>query len=450
MGAAMPPRDPGVFRRAVIWLLCLAPFFFASYGFANWVTGQRETVGVLVFDWERGMPLWPWTIIPYWSIDLLYGLSFLLPRTRRELDSHGLRLLTAQVIAVSCFLLFPLRFSFERPALDGLFGWLFDVLMGFDKPFNQAPSLHIALLVVLWAAYGRYASGVWRWLLHGWFALIGLSVLTTWQHHFIDVPTGALAGFFCLWLWPREGRSPLAAWTLSSDPRRLRLAVFYAIGAALCGMLALSGGGIWLWLCWPAVSLALVALCYLGIGAEGYQKRAEGRHSLAACWLLAPYRLAAGINSLAWTRQHPQPDEVLPGLWLGRLPGAAERKARPELGVLDLCAELPCTAHDDRYASLPLLDLIAPSVDQCRLGAALIDELRAPGPLLVCCALGYSRSATVLAAWLLLSGQAATVEDAVAQIRRARPRIVLKAEQLAVLAQVAGQPQLSREVSHVG
>ena len=57
---------------------------------------------------------------------------------------------------------------------------------------------------------------------------------------------------------------------------------------------------------------------------------------------------------------------------------------------------------------------------------------------------------SVLAAWLLLSGQAATVEDAVAQIRRARPRIVLKAEQLAVLAQVAGQPQLSREVSHVG
>lgn len=444
----MAPRAPGVLRRAVIWLVFLGPFFFASYGFANWAAARRESVGVLVFDWERGMPLWPWTIIPYWSIDLLYGLSFLLPRTRRELDSHALRLLSAQVIAVSCFLLFPLRFSFERPALEGGFGWLFDLLMGFDKPFNQAPSLHIALLVILWVAYGRYAGGLWRWLLHGWFALIGLSVLTTWQHHFIDVPTGALAGFLCVWLWPREGRSPLAAWTLSLDPQRLRLAGFYGLGALCCLLLALVGGA-WFWLCWPAVSLVLVALCYLGIGAEGFQKRAEGRQSLAVSWLLAPYRLGAWVNSRAWTRRHPQPDEVLRGLWLGRLPDAAEIRAKPDLGMLDLCAELPCPAQGRRYASLPLLDLVAPSAEECRRGAAMIDELRITGPLLVCCALGYSRSATLVAAWLLISGHVASVEDAVAQIRRARPQVVLKAEQLAVLAQIVGQPHASREMSHV-
>ncbi|MBW6165344.1 phosphatase PAP2 family protein, partial [Pseudomonas aeruginosa] len=195
----MAPREPGVLKRAVLWLLFLGPFFFASYGLANWLTSQRGDVGSLVFDWERGMPLWPWTILPYWSIDLLYGLSLLLPRDKRELDTHCLRLLSAQVLSVTCFLLFPLRFTFERPELGGVFGWLFDVLMGFDKPYNQAPSLHIALLVVLWVCYARYASGAWRWLLHGWFALIGLSVLTTWQHHFIDVPTGALAGWLCVW-----------------------------------------------------------------------------------------------------------------------------------------------------------------------------------------------------------------------------------------------------------
>ena len=241
---SMPARDPGVLRRAVIWLLFLGPFFFLSYGFANWVAAQRESVGVLVFDWERGTPLWPWTIIPYWSIDLLYGLSFLLPRTRRGLDCHALRLLSAQVIAVACFLLFPLRFSFERPMQEGFFGVLFDLLMGFDKPFNQAPSLHIALLVILWVAYGRYLQGAWRWLLHGWFTLIGVSVLTTWQHHFIDVPTGALLGFFCVWLWPREVRSPLQAWRLSNDPQRRRLAGLYTCGALSCLVLALAGDAI--------------------------------------------------------------------------------------------------------------------------------------------------------------------------------------------------------------
>ena len=118
---------------------------------------------------------------------------------------HALRLLTAQVICVACFLLWPLRFTFERPELDGFFGWMFDVLMGFDKPFNQAPSLHIALLVVIWVMFARHTRGLLlRGLLHGWMALIGLSVLTTWQHHFIDVPTGALAGWLCVWR-PRWG-----------------------------------------------------------------------------------------------------------------------------------------------------------------------------------------------------------------------------------------------------
>ena len=60
------------------------------------------------------------------------------------------RLLTAQVVAVVCFILFPLRFTFRQPATDGIPGFLFDALTSFDKPFNQAPSLHIALLVILW------------------------------------------------------------------------------------------------------------------------------------------------------------------------------------------------------------------------------------------------------------------------------------------------------------
>ena len=57
------------------------------------------------------------------------------------------RLLTAQIVAVACFILFPLRFTFVRPEATGLAGLLFAALASFDKPFNQAPSLHIALLV---------------------------------------------------------------------------------------------------------------------------------------------------------------------------------------------------------------------------------------------------------------------------------------------------------------
>ncbi|WP_153020705.1 phosphatase PAP2/dual specificity phosphatase family protein [Pseudomonas sp. BMS12] len=447
---ASVPRETGLWKRGVLWLLLLGPLFFASYGFANWLTTQRDDVGSLVFAWESAMPLWPWSIVPYWSIDLLYGLSFLVPATRQEMDRHALRLLSTQLICVACFLLWPLRFTFERPELSGFFGWMFDLLMGFDKPFNQAPSLHIALLVVIWTMFARHTHGpLLRGLLHGWMALIGLSVLTTWQHHFIDVPTGALAGWLCVWLWPIEGRSPLQQLRPARQLKRWRLALRYGLGSALFAALAVNLGGTWLWLLWPCAALLLVVLNYTLVGAAGFQKRADGRLGMASQWLFAPYLLAAWCNSRLWTRKHPQADQVVEGIWLGRIPSTAQ--AQPFASVLDLCAELPFCNADLNYRSLPRLDLVPADAQACREAAAAIEELRHAGPLLVCCALGYSRSATAVAAWLLLSGQASSVTQAIERIRAARPRVVLSLEQCQILQALlpdSHSPRNELEVIH--
>ena len=269
-------KSPRPWGRALAWLLFLGPFFFASYGFATWVTSQRTDVGVVVFDWERHIPFLPWTIVPYWLIDGLYAISLFLCATRIQLDTHAKRLLTAQGVAVTCFLLFPLRFSFERPPVEGIFGVFFDVLGQFDKPFNQAPSLHIALMVLLWVVYLRALPKAWHGLVHGTFALIGVSVLTTWQHHFIDVPTGLALGGLCLWLWPDDGPSPLAGARLTSDPSRRRLGGYYALGSVACVFLAGLGDAA-LWLCWPAGALALVAGAYLAARPRRLPE-APGRH----------------------------------------------------------------------------------------------------------------------------------------------------------------------------
>ncbi|MDR1462798.1 MAG: hypothetical protein LBI68_06650, partial [Azoarcus sp.] len=143
----------GAFRRGLIWLVFLGPFFFLSYGAANHYAAARDGVTSFYFAWERGIPLWPWTIIPYWSIDLLYGFAFLCCHDKAETKRLGLRLLSAQLIAIACFFLWPLRFAFERPAVDGLAGALFSALTQFDLPYNQAPSLHIALLVIVWRQF---------------------------------------------------------------------------------------------------------------------------------------------------------------------------------------------------------------------------------------------------------------------------------------------------------
>lgn len=410
--------------QAALALLLLGPFFFGSYGLATWVASQRAHVGFIVFDWERHIPLLPWTIIPYWSIDVLYAISVFLCASRAELWTHVRRLVTVQAVAVTCFLLVPLRFSVPRPPLDGLPGALFTVLAGFDKPFNQAPSLHIALLVVLWTFYARHTPRQLRWPLHAWFALIGLSVLTTWQHHFIDVPTGALLGFAALWLWPDAGPSPLAALHRARCPRRRTLASRYALGAALLTASAFWFGGGALWLLWPGVSLAMVALAYAVIGPSLFQKGADGRLSLAAAWLLAPYLLAASINTRLWPGDGRAHAPLCDGVSIGRLP---TRPAGFD-AIVDLCAELPGPhLRPVSYTVVLMLDLAPPEPASLLDAARLVERARPYGTELVCCALGYSRSAAVAATWLLLTGRAADVDSAVTRVAQARPHLVLDA-----------------------
>ena len=72
--------------------------------------------------------------------------------------------------------------------------------------------------------------------------LVGVSVLTTYQHHFIDIPTGLAVGVAILWALPEGTRSPLAGMSIASDPQRKRLAVRYTFGALLMAMPSLLGG----------------------------------------------------------------------------------------------------------------------------------------------------------------------------------------------------------------
>ena len=429
-------------RRAAAWLLFLAPFFFITYGLANWSASQRADVPSLVFAWEHSIPFWAWTILPYWSIDALYGLSLFVCLTRHELDTHAKRLLTAQAIAVACFVLVPLRCAFAHPAADGVWGLMFAALAGFDQPFNQLPSLHIALAVILWALYARRLTGLTRLAMELWFLLICASVLTTYQHHFIDIPTGLLLGALCLWAWPfadeGKGRPIAAQWQWTRDPARWRLTALYAAGALLLGALAIGSGGWGLWLLWGSVSLLLVALAYAAIGAAAFQKHADGRLSVAAQWLFAPYRAGAWINSRAWTWREPQPVQIADDVYLGRIPGARELAASPFAAVLDLTAEFAMNAGKRTYVSLPVLDLTTPSAAELAQAAAAIERLRARGPVLVCCALGCSRSACAVAAWLLVSRRAPDVASALSTVRAARARVELGDGHVAALHGLVG------------
>jgi protein-tyrosine phosphatase len=428
--------EPRPCKHAALWLLGLGLLFFSSYNAANWLASRRADVPAIVFAWESAVPYWPWTIVPYWSIDLFYCVSLFLCATRRELGTHARRLLAIQLISVAIFVLAPLRNTFVRPETTGLFGAMLDALLAFDKPFNQAPALHISLLIILWVHYVKHVPARWHGLLHGWFALIGLSVLTTYQHHFFDIPTGLWAGWFCVWLFPDHGTSLPARLHITRDARRRQLAVRYFAGAILITAAALFTGGWGLWLLWPAGSLLLVSMIYACLDAGAFQKSSDGTLSNASRWLLWPYQCGAWLNSRWWTRHMPAANAITPAVRIGRLPGNADALPAEIKTVIDLCGELPCPASRATYISIPALDLVTLTPAQLAVAAQTIDRAVAQGPVLVCCALGYSRSAAAVAAWLIASGRAAGARVAVATIQRARPQIVLDAAQLLALEQL--------------
>ena len=78
-----------------------------------------------------------------------------------------------------------------------------------------------------------------------------------------------------------------------------------------------------------------------------------------------------------------------------------------------------------------------PTPAELARAVAALDELCPAGPVLVHCALGYSRAAVVVAAWLLHRGLSATPEAAVARVRAARPQVVLSGGHRTALAAYA-------------
>ena len=437
-------------------LVVVAAIFYASYGATNALASARANVPEIYFAWERAVPFWAWSIVPYWSLNLLYALGFFLCRDGRELARYVTQLLVAQMIATLFFIAFPLQMSWEKPAVSGFSGFLFSSLAAFDLPFNQAPSLHIILCVVVGAFYLRKARTVWlKAALVAWFALIGLSVLTTYQHHFIDIPTGLAAGCFVLLVRPMDGK-PLR-FAMAAEIARYKWAALYLGLAFLTLFMAIFGAKIWsswaLWLSWASLSFALVACCYAFLGAGVFAKNGQGRHAATAKALLFPYLCVARLNALFWLRGRRLSDEILPGLYLGSVKQAGKFDA-----ILDLAAEFEGPGGAQIYASLPMLDMITPSADELKLGADELERLvkmafsaEANGyanernlkfdkqtdaranlqtrgaaneskiaeagqifansneraaengkKVLVCCALGYGRSASVLLAWMVI------------------------------------------------
>ena len=454
-------------KTSLLKLALVGILFYASYSLSNHYAASLAYVPEIAFAWERNIPFWEWTIVPYWSLNLMYAAAFFLCRDACEQNRYVARLVSAQIVATICFMLFPLHFGWPKPPTDGLWGWLFDSLVAFDLPYNQAPSLHIALSIIVGAFYWTRFPKI-RLPILLWQSLIALSVLTTYQHHFIDVPTGALLGWLVLWAIPQHGVSPFrrpfdtqgrlktseasfceaktstavfreAKTSPATRSREIKIAMLYLAGAVLSALPSLFGGA-WLWMLWVSVSLSVVAFAYLTGNAAVFQKQADGRLSAAATILLLPYLVGVRLNMAYWLRGKAKTARVRDDVLIGSVSGISDDLT----AVLDVCAEYPRPRYRGAYRVLPLLDMVAPSENDLVQAASLLEALRRQhGKVLTCCALGYGRSAAVVLTWLLVYGGCRDLAQATAELKQARPQTVLPPETAKVVEAAAGRLKTS-------
>ncbi len=217
------------------------------------------------------------------------------------------------------------------------------------------------------------------------------------------------------------------------DQALWRLARFYAAGSFALVAVATLVGGAALALIWPAISLAMVAFAYGAAGPGLFCKNRPGIGAWMVRALLLPYTIGASANAYAWLRGRDASSVIVPGLRIGGT-SAAPRGAR----VIDLCAEIPRSGAQAPGKFLPLLDLVVPGTpDLIRAAQAIEAERRAVpgGEVLVCCALGFGRSAAAAATWLAAYGHADSAQAAVTLIRIRRPGTAIGQREAVAIAQ---------------
>ncbi len=266
-----------------------------------------------------------------------------------------------------------------------------------DRPYNQLPSLHVALCVIFWVSL---PLSPWRMALRAWLVLVAVSTLFTWQHHVLDVIAGCALGLATVAL-------------IRPDRRIASVALYYLLAAAvvlIAGVLALHVTV----LLYVVASLLLVALAYWRQDRQFLHKR-SGKLPVTSWLLYAPYLAGYYLTWLCvrWReRARPAFRQVTPQLIVGRrLTGHEARQLPPGCSVIDLANELSETAclrrHPYQHFALADLQPPPPAVVAAIIGA-LERETAAGRVVYLHCAMGYSRSIFIAN---LFTSQSAHVAD---------------------------------------
>lgn len=241
---------------------------------------------------DRTIPFIAAFIVPYsWSF-ILFCLSFFLVKTPKQLSNLTRRLIVSTLIGCCIFYLFPAKFSFDRPVTEHWTNFGYQLLNLTDKPYNQAPSLHVAYAIVLGASlWPAFKSKLHKLLLIIICVLITVSTVFTYQHHVLDVVGGGM----------------LAAITLTVTSKLKNNQVLKYLTLALTGfmVLAMLGFNLSVKFATPVIELLFILLALywlisffavsyayqkpsLTLNRKWFKKDPQGKLTLATWMRFAP------------------------------------------------------------------------------------------------------------------------------------------------------------------
>lgn len=190
MNLKEPAKFPLEFKEKFKILAQVLTAFLVFYlGPNHWASTQKSLYH-LYFDFELLIPLIPWSIIPYCSVYLIPLIVFF-KCPLSVIYKIRLALLAQIFIAFIIFIIFPAKLGYSRYVPPGVFSFWYSTLFALDNPHNLLPSLHVGFsfewsLALIWA-YKRFE----KWI-YFWFFLVCVSVVTTHQHHIMDIVTGII------------------------------------------------------------------------------------------------------------------------------------------------------------------------------------------------------------------------------------------------------------------
>lgn len=162
---------------------------------------------------DEAVPFIGWTFIIYLTLYLYYPAAAFFGRTDeyriREMFAFHQAMFVMTWFVNLIFIIFPTE-VYIRDQIpsgirngEGFWGfWFGDVMHVTDMPYNAWPSLHVvqSLMIVMLLKRWKAIQGlteILTWI--AWIALC-ISVMTTKQHFFWDLISGAFTGIIC-WYW---------------------------------------------------------------------------------------------------------------------------------------------------------------------------------------------------------------------------------------------------------